>query len=294
MLEASPPSWRNGRPRLGTSLWNPATAWPPPEHFERLHPCGAGSLTLTFLRVRPLSGLDRGGAVRPISFKRHRFPPDVIRYAVWLYFRFTLSIRDVEELLAQRGIEASRESVRCWVIKFGPLIAANLRRRRSPPTGRWHLDEMVVKIGGQRMYLWRAVDDEGEVLDVLVQKRRNKAAALKLLRKLLKHQGVYPETIVTDGLASYRAAARSLGLSDRHRPGGMRENNRAENSLLAIRRRERKQQKFKSQGSAQRFLSSHSAIYNTFNTQPHLISRPDLRTLRAGAHQAWAAATAAA
>ena len=144
------------------------------------------------------------------------------------------------------------------------------------------------------MYLWRAVDDEGEVLDVLVQKRRNKAAALKLLRRLLKHQGVHPETIVTDGLASYRAAARILGLSDRHRPGGMRENNQAENSHLAIRRRERKQQKFKSQGSAQRFLSSHAAVYNTFNTQPHLISRLGLRTLRAGAHQAWAAATVAA
>ena len=150
--------------------------------------------------------------MRPILFKRHRFPPGVIRYAVWLYFRFTLSVRDVEELLAQRGIEVSREAVRCWVIKFGPLIAANLRRRRSPPTGRWHLDEMVVKIGGQRMYLWRAVDDEGEVLDVLVQKRRNKVAALKLLRRLLKNQGIHPEVIVTDGLASYPAAMRILGL----------------------------------------------------------------------------------
>ena len=232
--------------------------------------------------------------MNPISFKRHRFPADVIRYAVWLYFRFTLSIRDVEELLAQRGIDASREAVRRWVIKFGPLIAANLRRRRSAPTGRWHLDEMVVRIGGRRMYLWRAVDDEGEVLDVLVQKRRNKAAALKLLRKLLRNQCVHPEAIVTDKLASYRAAARDLGLTGRHRPGGMRENNRAENSHLAIRRRERKQQKFKSQGSAQRFLSSHAAIYNTFNTQPHMISRPGLRTLRAEAHLAWAAATVAA
>ena len=231
--------------------------------------------------------------MNPISFKRHRFPPDVIRYAVWLYFRFTLSIRDVEELLAQRGIEVSREAVRCWVIKFGPLIAANLRRRRTP-TGRWHLDEMVVRIGGRRMYLWRAVDDEGEVLDVLVQKRRNKHAALKLLRRLLKNQGIHPETITTDKLASYRAAARELGLSSRHRPGGMRENNRAENSHLAIRRRERKQQKFKSQGSAQRFLSSLAAVYNAFNTQPHLISRPGLRTLRAQAHEAWAIATAAA
>jgi putative transposase len=145
----------------------------------------------------------------PISFKRHRFPPDVIRYVVWLYFRFTLSIRDIEELLAQRGIEVSHEGVRCWVNKFGPLIAANLRRRRMPPTGRWHLDEMVVRINGQRMYLWRAVDDEGELLDMLVQKRRNKRAALKLLRKLLSHQGVHPETITTDKLPSYGAAPRS-------------------------------------------------------------------------------------
>jgi putative transposase len=232
--------------------------------------------------------------MRLISFKRHRFPADVIRHAVWLYFRFTLSIRDVEELLAQRGVEVSREAVRCWVNKFGPLIAANLRRRRGPPTGRWHLDEMVVKIGGKRMHLWRAVDDEGEVLDVLVQKRRNKEAALNLLRKLLRNQGIHPETITTDKLASYRAAAKILGLTSRHRPGGMRENNRVENSHLVIRRRERKQQKFKSQGSAQRFLAIHSAVYNTFNLQPHLISRPTLRILRAQADRAWEAATVAA
>jgi putative transposase len=232
--------------------------------------------------------------LNPISFKRHRFPPDVIRYAVWLYFRFTLSIRDVEDLLAQRGIEVSREAVRCWANKFGPLIAANLRRRRSPPTGRWHLDEMVVKIGGRRMYLWRAVDGEGEVLDVLVQKRRNKHAALKLLRKLLRNQGVHPETITTDKLASHGAAAKVLGLSSRHRPGGMRENNRAENSHLVIRRRERKQQKFKSQGSAQRFLATHAAIYNNFNVQTHLISRPVFRQCRIDASVTWTAATIAA
>ncbi|MDA0369536.1 MAG: IS6 family transposase, partial [Proteobacteria bacterium] len=194
----------------------------------------------------------------------------------------------------QRGIEVSREAVRCWVNKFGPLIASNLRRRRARPTGRWHLDEMVVKIAGRRMYLWRAVDDEGEVLDVLVQKRRNKAAALKLLRRLLKNQGVHPETITTDGLTSYGAAVSDLNLTNRHRPGGMRENNRAENSHLLIRRRERKQQKFKSQGSAQRFLAAHAAFYNTFNIQPHLISRRTLRSLRAQADRAWEVATVAA
>lgn len=231
---------------------------------------------------------------QPLSFKRRRFPADVIRQAVWLYFRFTMSLRDVEEVRAQRGVEVTYETIRRWVNRFGPVIAANIRRRRGPPTGRWHLDEAVVKIKGRRMWLWRAVDDEGEVLDVLVQKRRNTAAAMKLLRRLLRNQGVHPETVTTDKLASYRAALKKLGISDRHRPGGMRQNNRAENSHLPIRRRERKQQRFKSQGSAQRFLSTHSAIYNCFNTQPHLISRPALRSLRAQAHRAWAAATQAA
>ncbi len=144
------------------------------------------------------------------------------------------------------------------------------------------------------MYLWRAVDDEGEVFDVLVQKRRNKQAELKLPRRLLRNSGIHPEAIVTDKLASYRAAMKVLKLQARHRPGGMRENNRAENSHLVIRRRERKQQKFKSQGSAQRFLSSHGPICNAFNLQPHLMSRAGLRSLRGLADNAWAAATQAA
>ena len=232
--------------------------------------------------------------MQAVSFKRHRFPPDVIRQAVWLYFLFTLSFRDVEEMLAQRGIEASYDTVRCWTLKFGREFARNLRRSRHKPTGRWYLDEMVVKIARRRMWLWRAVDDEGEVLDCLVQKRRNTNAAVRLLRKLLKHHGVHPESIVTDKLASYRAAARELHLSHRHRPGRMLGNNRAENSHLVIRRRERKQQKFKSQSSAQRFLSTHSAIYNVFNFQRHLISRPTLRLFRADADRVWVAATAAA
>ncbi len=178
-----------------------------------------------------------------ISFKRHRFPPEVIRYAVWQYYCFTLSLRDVEELLAERGIGASREAIRRWAAKFGPKIGANLRRRRLPPTGRRRLDEMVVKIAGERLWLWRAVDDEGEVLDGLVRKRRNAKAATKLLRRLLKNAGVRPET-VWDKLRSHPKAMRETGLSDRHRPGGLQQNNRAENSHFPIRRRGRKQQKF--------------------------------------------------
>jgi len=142
------------------------------------------------------------------------------------------------------------------------------------------------------MYLWRAVDDEGEVLDLVVQRRRDNAAALKLLTRLLRNQPVEPEAIVTDGLASYGSALRELGLDEIHRPGRLRENNRIENSHLPIRRRERQQQLFKSQPSAQRFLTTHAAIYNTFNVQRHLISRPTLRRFRAEADAAWAAAVA--
>ncbi|MGE3692986.1 MAG: IS6 family transposase [Novosphingobium sp.] len=230
--------------------------------------------------------------MKSISFKRHRFPPDVIRHAVWLYYRFTMSLRDVEELLAERGIDATYESVRCWVNKFGPAIAANIRRARPRADSVWHLDEMVVRINGKRMFMWRAVDKEGEVLDVLVQKRRNKGAALKLLRKLLKNQGFVPDEIVTDGLASYKAAMRELGCKRRHKPGRLMENNRIENAHLPIRRRERKMQRFKSQGQAQRFVSTHSAIYNTFNLQRHLVSRKTLRTFRAAAMAEWNAACA--
>ena len=230
--------------------------------------------------------------MKPISFKRHRFPADVIRQAVWLYFRFSLSFRDVEELLAQRGIEVSYETVRCWTIKFGPLIARRLRKRRWAPSPRWHLDEMVCRIGGKRIYLWRAVDDEGEVLDVVVQRQRDTEAAMKLLKRLLHNQPVEPESITTDGLASYGAALDLLKLRHIHRPGRLRENNRIECSHLPIRRRERQQQLFKSQASAQRFLTTHAAIYNTFNIQRHLISRSTLRRFRADAATAWAVAVA--
>jgi len=165
-----------------------------------------------------------------ISYARHQFPPDVIRHAVWLYLRFTLSLRDVEEMLAERGLDLTYEAVRRWVAKFGPLFARQLRKRRTRPTGRWHLDEMVVKIAGKRHWLWRAVDDEGEVLDILVQSRRDTRAAVRLMRKLIKKQGgagqgprqaklggvdsvgFAPEVLVTDRLGSYGAAKRKLSL----------------------------------------------------------------------------------
>src|SRR6267142_3268298 len=214
-----------------------------------------------------------------ISYRRHRFPPVVIQHAVWLYLRFTLSYRDVEELLAERGLDISYESVRSWVLKFGPMIARRLRRRRPRPGDLWHLDEMVVRIAGKRMYLWRAVDHEGEVLDVLVQRRRDGRAAIRLMRKLLRKQGFAPKMVVTDKLRSYAAAFRRLRLTCPHEQG-LRKNNRAENSHQAVRRRERKVQRFKSARSAQRFLSMHAAIHNTFNLQRHLVSRSTLRIFR--------------
>jgi transposase-like protein len=231
--------------------------------------------------------------MQPISYKRHRFPPEVIRYTVWLYFRFTLSLRDVEDLLAERGIEVSYETVRCWTQKFGRQFARNLRRSRPRPTATWHLDEMVVRISGRRMFLWRAVDSEGEVLDMLVQRRRNKVAALRLLRKLLRRHGIRPEAIVTDGLSSYRSAANTMGLERRHRPGKLRGNNRAENSHQPVRRRKRVMKRFKAPGSAQQFLATHAAVYNAFNIQRHLLSRRSMRRLRNDAMSTWAAASIA-
>jgi putative transposase len=152
----------------------------------------------------------------PLCYRRHRFPPEIIQHAIWLYLRFTLSYRDVEELLAERRLDISYETVRRWVLKFGPAIARRLRRRRPRPSDRWHLDEMVVRIAGERMYLWRAVDDEGEVLDMLVQRRRDSRSALRLMRKLLKKQGFVPKLLVTDKLRSYASAFR---LTCRHEQG---------------------------------------------------------------------------
>ena len=230
--------------------------------------------------------------MQPVSYTGHRFPPVVIQQAVWIYLRFTLSYRDVEELLAERGLDISYETVRRWVVKFGPVYARNLRRLRPRPTRTWHLDEMAVTIRGERFWLWRAVDREGEVLDILVQTRRDKQAALRLMRKLLKQQGHAPSVLVTDKLRSYGCAKRELGLSAHHEQG-LRKNNRAENSHQPVRRRERKMQRFKSAGSAQRFLSCHAAVHNTFSIQPHLVSRRTLRLFRAEAAEQWRAATTA-
>ena len=200
--------------------------------------------------------------MRKISYAGYRFPPEVIHQAIWLYLRFTLSFRDVEDLLAERGIAVSYETVRRWVNHFGPVIAAHLRKRRPKPHAIWHLDEVYLKIDGRMVYLWRAVD--AEVLDVLVQSKRNKHAALKLMRKLLKKYGFAPERLVTDDLRSYAPAARDLGLEHLDERGRWM-NNRAENSHQPTRRRERKMQRFKSAGPAQKFLSTHAAVYNTFN-----------------------------
>ena len=229
--------------------------------------------------------------MKKISYRGYRFPPEIIQQAIWLYLRFTLSLRDVEDLLAERGIMVSYETVRRWVNHFGPMIAADLRKRRPKPHTTWHLDEVYLKIAGRMVYLWRAVDAEGEVLDVLVQSRRNKRAALKLMRKLLKKYGFVPDKLVTDDLRSYAAAASELSLARRHERGRWR-NNRAENSHQPTRRREYKMQRFKCPGSAQRFLSTHAATYNTFNVQRHLTSARTHRAFRASAMNMWREAVA--
>jgi putative transposase len=228
-----------------------------------------------------------------ISYSGYRFPPEIIHRAIWLYLRFTLSLRDVEDLLSERGIAVSYETIRRWVNHFGPLIAADLRKRRPKPHTTWHLDEAYLKIDGRMVYLWRAVDAEGEVLDVLVQAKRDKHAALKLMRKLLKKYGFVPDLLITDDFRSYRAAARDLGIAKHHQRGRWR-NNRAENSHQPTRRRERKMQGFKSRGSAQRFLSTHAAVYNTFYVQRHLTSAGTHRAFRAAAMDTWRTAVAAA
>jgi len=222
---------------------------------------------------------------------RHRFHPDIIRRAVWMYFRFNLSFRDVEELLIERGIDVSYETVRRWVDKFGSTYAKRIKYRSESPSPVWHLDEVYTKINGKMVYLWRAVDDEGTVLDIVVQRRRNTKAALRLLRKLLRNQGKRPIRIVTDRLRSYRAALKLLSL-EHLQDVGDRKNNRAECLHVPIRRRERKSQRFRSVRNAQKLLSAHSQIYNLFNYRRHLISRNTLQKFRTQALNEWNLVTA--
>ncbi|MGJ8563569.1 MAG: IS6 family transposase [Alphaproteobacteria bacterium] len=226
-------------------------------------------------------------------YSRHRFHPAIIKRAVWLYFRFNLSFRDVEELMIERGIDVSYETVRRWVEKFGSTYAKRIKSVSERPSPVWHLDEVYTNIGGKMVYLWRTVDDEGTVLDIVVQRRRNTKAATRLLRKLLKNQGVKPTRIVTDKLGSYGAALKILGLKHLQDVGG-RKNNRAECSHVPIRRRERKSQKFRSIKNAQKLLSAHGQIYNLFNHRRHLISRNTLRRFRQEAQTEWKIATASA
>ena len=221
----------------------------------------------------------------------HRFHPDIIRRTVWMYFRFNLSFRDVEDLMIERGVDVSYETIRRWVDKFGSTYARRIKSRSECPSPVWHLDEIYTKINGKMVYLWRAVDDEGTVLDVVVQRRRNTKAATRLLRKLLRNQGIRPTRIVTDRLSSYSAALKLLGLKHLQDVGG-RKNNRAECSHVPIRRRERKSQKFRSVHQAQKLLSAHAQIYNLFNFRRHLISRKTLRKFRSQADAKWNLVTA--
>jgi putative transposase len=200
----------------------------------------------------------------------------------------SLSYRDVEDLLAERGLDVSYETVRRGVLKFGPSFAREFRRRRPRPTSRWHLDEMAVMIADRQ---WRAVDDEGDVQDLLGPRWRDKTAAVKLMRKLLKKQGFAPDVLVTDKRRSYGAAKVEIGWSARHEQG-LRNNNPAENSHQPVRRRERRIQRFKSRGSAQRFLSITPPSQNTF-VRRHLTSRDTLPVLRGEAFRAWEATTVA-
>jgi putative transposase len=227
--------------------------------------------------------------LRHSRYARHRFPPEVISYAVWLYFRFPLSLRMVEEMLAARGILVSHETVRQWALKFGQSFANQIRRRLPASGDKWHLDEVAISIAGTKHWLWRAVDQHGAVLDILVQSRRNAKAAKRLLRKLLKKQGTAPRVMITDKLASYGAAKREIMAGVEHRPHkGL--NNRAENSHQPTRRRERIMKRFKSAGQAQRFLSIHDQVGNLFR-RPANTNAAAHRQSRAEAIKIWAEVT---
>jgi len=219
-------------------------------------------------------------------YHRHRFPAEIIRHCVWLYFRFPLSFRDVEEMLAMRGISLSYETIREWCLKFGQTYANGLRRRSPRPGDQWHLDEVFLKINGRMHFLWRAVDQDGDVLDILVQTSRDKKAAKKFFRKLLKGLQYIPRVIVTDKLRSYGAAKAEVLPSVEHRQQKY-QNNRAENSHEPTRLREKVMRRFKSAGHAQRFLSTFGLISSHFRVGRHLYSANGYRAIMRARFAVW-------
>jgi putative transposase len=224
-------------------------------------------------------------------FKRFNSSPEIIRLAVMMYVRYPLSPRNVEDLLAERGIDICHETVRLWWNRFGPMFAAEIKKRRLAlrhgcPEWRWHLDEVFVKINGKTHYLWRAVDHEGEVLEVVATKRRNRKAALRFLRRLMKRYG-RPHKVVTDRLPSYGAAMKVIGNTHRQISKGSRINNRAENSHQPFRRRERAMLRFRSMRTLQKFAAVHAVTHNHFNQERHLTSRDIYKQNRSAAMAEW-------
>ena len=221
-----------------------------------------------------------------LRYPGFRFPAEIIGHAVWLYHRFTLSFRDIEDLLAERGIIVTHETIRQWCLRFGQEYANSIRRRRPQPGDKWHLDEVFIKVRGETHYLWPAVDQDGNVLDILVQSQRNAKAATRFFKKLLKGLRYAPRVMITDKLASYGAARKQLRLSIEHRQHkGL--NNQAENSHQPTRQKERQMKKFKSPGQAQRFLSAHGPINNLFRPRRHLLKATAYRAARKQAFSKW-------
>ena len=220
------------------------------------------------------------------TYKRHRFPPDIISYTVWLYYRFNLSYRDIEDLLAERGITVSYEAIRLWCIKFGALYARRLKRKHRGYGDTFYIDEIFVKIIGKQHYLWRAVDQDGEVIDVYLQAKRDGAAAKRFFHRLLTRYGAEPRKIVTDKLRSYGVAHREV-IPEAIHDTSQYANNRAEQSHEKTRVRERGMRRFKSTGQAQRFVTAHTAIHNLFNLGRHLVGAQHYRDLRVSAFSEW-------
>ncbi len=226
------------------------------------------------------------GAVSSPSYKRHRFPPEIISYAVWLYYRFALSFRDVEELLASKGVTVSYEAVRLWCGKFGSEFARRLRPHRRRLGRRWHVDEVFIRLNGTIHYLWRAVDQNGIVVDILVQARRDRAAAERFFRHLLRSSNSVPHTVVTDRLRSYSAALPRVLPNVKHQRGHWH-NNRAENSHQPSRERERRMRRFKSPEQAQQFLSIYSTVSSHFRPRRHRLTAERYRAVRRQRFQQW-------